>query len=52
MRFLPESGDIPKELIDAVHDGESIFLSGAGVSMRSSLPNFKTLTECVYKSLG
>ena len=52
MRFLPESGDIPKELIQAVNDGKSIFLSGAGVSMRSNLPNFETLTKRVYRSLG
>ena len=52
MRFLPKSGDIPKKLIQDVHNGRAIFLSGAGVSMRSKLPDFRSLTRRVYRSRG
>ena len=52
MKFLPESGDIPEKLIKSVRKGMATFLSGAGVSMCSKLPNFKLLTCKVYAQLG
>ena len=51
MRFLPNSGDIPEELIESVRKGKAIFLSGAGVSM-PDLPDFKSLTTKVYAKLS
>lgn len=51
MRFLEGGADIPDELIRAVTDGTTIFLCGAGVSMRVDLPSFKRLTEQIYDKL-
>jgi NAD-dependent SIR2 family protein deacetylase len=52
MRFLPNSADIPQDLIRSVGDGEVIFLCGAGVSLAVGLPTFKKLTDDVYASIG
>lgn len=52
MRFLQDGADIPDELIEAVRDGNAVFLCGAGVSFRVGLPSFKRLTEQVYERLG
>jgi hypothetical protein len=52
MKFLPNSADIPHDLIRAVSDGDVIFLCGAGVSFGVGLPTFKKLTDDVYASIG
>ena len=52
VRFLQDGADIPQELIEAVRDGNAVFLCGAGVSFRVGLPTFKRLTEQVYERLG
>jgi hypothetical protein len=52
MRFLEDGTDVPDELIDAVTDGDAVFLCGAGVSRRVGLPSFHELTEKVYQELG
>ncbi|MCP3475902.1 hypothetical protein NLM33_37305 [Bradyrhizobium sp. CCGUVB1N3] len=45
MKFLPNSADIPHDLIRSVSDGDVIFLCGAGVSLGVGLPTFKKLTD-------
>jgi NAD-dependent SIR2 family protein deacetylase len=52
MRFLEHSADIPDDLIQAVNDGNAVFLCGAGVSMRVGMPSFKELAEGIYRELG
>jgi hypothetical protein len=52
MKFLPNSADIPHDLIRSVSDGEVIFLCGAGVSFGVGLPTFRKLTDDVYASIG
>lgn len=53
MRFLPDGGDIPEQLLRDVNDGQAVFVCGAGVSRhRAGLPLFGTLTEQVYADLG
>lgn len=52
MKFLPNSADIPHDLIRSVSDGDVIFLCGAGVSLGVGLPTFKRLTDDVYASMG
>ncbi|TKV80132.1 hypothetical protein FDV58_17950 [Bradyrhizobium elkanii] len=52
MKFLPNSADIPHDLIRSVGDGEVVFLCGAGVSFNSGLPTFKKLTDDVYATMG
>jgi hypothetical protein len=52
VRFLQDGADIPEELIEAVRDGNAVFLCGAGVSFRVGLPSFKRLTEQVYERIG
>jgi len=52
MRFLPGSPDIPDELIQDVADGNTVFLCGAGVSMRVKFPSFKQLAEQIYIEIG
>jgi NAD-dependent SIR2 family protein deacetylase len=52
MKFLPNSADIPPDLIRSVNDGDVIFLCGAGVSFGVGLPTFKKLTDDVYASIG
>ncbi|MGY3582611.1 hypothetical protein ACVIGB_008322 [Bradyrhizobium sp. USDA 4341] len=52
MKFLPNSADIPHDLIRSVSDGDVIFLCGAGVSFGVGLPTFKKLTDDVYATIG
>ncbi|SHL46809.1 SIR2 family protein [Bradyrhizobium lablabi] len=52
MKFLPNSADIPHDLIRSVNDGDVIFLCGAGVSFGVGLPTFKKLTDDVYATIG
>ncbi|GLR89791.1 SIR2 family protein [Bradyrhizobium iriomotense] len=52
MKFLPNSADIPHDLIRSVSDGDVIFLCGAGVSFGVGLPTFKKLTDDVYAAIG
>ncbi|WP_407114178.1 hypothetical protein [Bradyrhizobium sp. LMG 9283] len=52
MKFLPNSADIPHDLIRSVSDGDVIFLCGAGVSLGVGLPTFKKLTDDVYTTIG
>jgi hypothetical protein len=52
MRFLEDGTDIPDDLIRTVSEGDTVFLCGAGVSMRADMPSFKKLTEQIYKELG
>jgi hypothetical protein len=52
MKFLPNSADIPNDLIRSVSDGDVIFLCGAGVSLGVGLPTFKKLTDDVYARIG
>lgn len=52
MRFLEDGADIPDELIEAVTNGNAVFLCGAGVSLRVGLPSFKSLADQVYARLG
>jgi hypothetical protein len=51
-KFLPNSADIPPDLIRSVNDGDVIFRCGAGVSLGAGLPTFKKLTDDVYTSIG
>lgn len=52
MQWLPNSTDVPDELIRAARDGDVVFLCGAGVSLGAGLPLFKELTDKVYLELG
>jgi hypothetical protein len=52
MRFLPDTPDIPTALIKAVESGNAVFLCGAGVSMRSNMPSFKSLAAGIYADLN
>jgi hypothetical protein len=52
MRFQEDGADIPNELINAVSEGDAIFLCGAGVSKRACLPLFDELTQQVYNMIG
>lgn len=52
MRFLPDSPDIPDDLVRDAAAGEVVFLCGAGVSMRAGLPLFEGLTQAIYDTLG
>lgn len=53
MRFLPNGGDIPEQLIRKVNGGKAVFLCGAGISRyRVGLPSFRELAEQVYAEIG
>jgi hypothetical protein len=52
MRFYPDGADIPADLINAVDEGNAVFLCGAGVSKRADLPLFDELTQQVYERMG
>ncbi len=52
MRFLPESPDVPDELIADVVEGRAVFICGAGVSKRVGMPLFRTLTHQIYADIG
>src|SRR6266404_8400087 len=52
MRFLLDGPEIPDHLIRGVIEGAVVFLCGAGVSRRASMPLFKGLTKHIYKILG
>ena len=52
MRFIAGTPDIPDELIKDVSDGHTVFLCGAGVSMRVGLPLFGKLTDQIYAEIG
>jgi len=45
MRFIPGAPSIPDELIKDVAEGHTVFLCGAGVSMRVGMPSFRELAE-------
>ena len=51
MKFSAHAPDLPRELIEASIRGEVVFLVGAGVSQESGLPDFKELTEAIYRRL-
>jgi NAD-dependent SIR2 family protein deacetylase len=48
MKFLPNSADIPNDLIRSVSDGDVIFLCGAGVSLGVGLPTFHRLSVPLF----
>jgi hypothetical protein len=52
MRFRENGADIPAELLNAVSNGDTIFLCGAGVSKRAGLPLFDELTAQIYDAIG
>ena len=52
MRFVPDGPDIPNPLIRKWREGSVLFLTGAGVSVPSSLPLFEGLALDVYKVLN
>ena len=52
MRFVENGPDVPDELIEQGLSRRTVFLCGAGVSMRVGLPSFEELTEKIYSRLG
>jgi hypothetical protein len=52
MRFREDGADIPGDLINAVNEGNAVFLCGAGVSKRAGLPLFDELAQQVYDDIG
>lgn len=52
MRFIPGTPDIPDELINEVAEGHTVFICGAGVSMRAGMPSFRVLTDQIYADIG
>jgi hypothetical protein len=49
MRFRENGADIPAELLNAVSNGDTIFLCGAGVSKRAGLPLFDELPTTISR---
>ncbi len=52
MKFSATGPDIPSELIEASLGGDVVFIVGAGVSRAAGLPDFKNLTENIYRRLS
>lgn len=52
MRLSDDTADIPDRLIALQERGEVVFLCGAGISQRYSLPSFYKLTTDIYADLG
>ena len=52
MRFVPDSPEIPNQLIRDWRAGKVLFLAGAGVSVPSGLPQFEELALRIYDSIG
>lgn len=50
IRFSEDGPEFPGELVDAIMDGDVVFLCGSGVSS-PQLPDFKRLVELVYEDL-
>ena len=51
MRFIPNTPDLPSELIKDVTEGYAVFVCGAGVSKRVGMPLFDELTTKIYEEL-
>lgn len=49
--FRPGTASIPERLLLSHARGEVLFVTGAGISMPSKLPNFRSLTLSVYERL-
>ena len=49
MRLTQDGPEIPDDLIRAHDKGDTLFLCGAGVSMRAGLPGFRDLVKAVYR---
>lgn len=52
MILVPEGPDVPVRLLEALEDGQLVFVCGAGISRPAKLPLFSGLVDRVYKELG
>jgi hypothetical protein len=52
MQFISKGPEIPNDLIQSHEEGKVVFFTGAGISAPAGLPNFKGLTEQVFKRLN
>lgn len=52
MQFVPNGPDVPEELLRAHTEGRVVFFCGAGISLRSNLPTFKSLVQKIYREVA
>lgn len=52
MQFIADGPDIPAEVLNALEKNRLILFCGAGISVPSGLPGFKSLVEKVVKEVG
>ena len=52
MKLSPDGLDIPVPFLNRLQDDQVVFFCGAGVSMRSGLPDFKGLVETLFSEFG
>ncbi len=52
MQFVSNGPDVPDHLLKLHEEGKVVFFCGAGISRNAGLPDFKGLTEQLYKDVG
>ena len=52
MKLSPDGLDIPVSFLNRLQDDQIVFFCGAGVSMRSGLPDFRGLVKQVFTECG
>ena len=52
MKLSPKGPDIPVPFLNRLQDDQVVFFCGAGVSVRSGLPDFKGLVQKLFSEFG